>query len=143
MTMIRRSHEGSEKMNLSEVLGLMVKLINSFHGSFFNERDEFIADKKSNQYFNFGNCESELDVKCKVLEWLSRSACKGQPYSQEWRNKKYNEKMRNGINLFLNTNFTESEMMEIYTYLGNAINHAKTIRFIENGYDFNVLKDKA
>ncbi len=32
-------------------------------------------------------------------------------------------------------------MKIIYTYLGNACNHAKTIRFIESGYDLEVLKN--
>lgn len=48
--------------------------------------------------------------------------------------------MRNGINSFLDTDFSEDEMMEIYTYLGNACNHRKTIKFIKSGYDFKVLK---
>ena len=115
-------------------------LLNSFPNSFINHNNEFIAEKKSNQYFLLENCNTPMDIECKVLEWLSRSACKGQPYSQERRNKRYREFMLNGINSFLETSFSEDEMMEIYTYLGNACNHSKTIKFIESGYDFKVLK---
>lgn len=114
-------------------------LLKAFPNSFINVRNEFIAELRSNQYFLLGNCETPRDIECKVLEWLSRSACKGQPYSQEWRNRRYREFMRNGINNFLDTGFSEDEMMEIYTYLGNACNHSKTIKFIESGYDFSVL----
>lgn len=115
-------------------------LLLSFPGSFINERNEFIAHLKSNQYFLLENCEYPEDIDCKVLEWLSRAACKGQPYSQEWRNLKYRKFMLDGINDYMDTHFTEDEMMEIYTYLGNACNHEKTVRFIESGYDMEVLK---
>lgn len=115
-------------------------LLDSFPGSFINERDEFIANVKSNDYFILSNCEYPEDIDCKVLEWLSRAACKGQPYKQEWRNQKHRKIMLDGINDYMDTNFTEDEMMEIYTYLGNACNHKKTLRFIENGYDMEVLR---
>lgn len=115
-------------------------LLNAFPGSFVNKRNEFIAHLKSNQYFLLEDCEYPEEIDYKVLEWLSRAACKGQPYSQEWRNRKYRKTMLDGINNYMDTNFTEDEMMEIYTYLGNACNHKKTIRFIESGYDMDVLK---
>jgi hypothetical protein len=117
-----------------------LRLLWDFQGSFFNERDEFIAHRYSNTYFIFGNCETELDVKCKVLEWLSRSAHKGIPYSQEWRNRKFRKFMLDGINMFLNTDFSFDDMEIIYTYLGNACNHKRTIQFIESGYDVQALK---
>lgn len=62
----------------------------------------FIAHRYSNIYFIFSNCESLEDVNCKVLEWLSRAADKGIPYSQDWRNKI----MLDGINMFLHTDFS-------------------------------------
>ncbi|MSS63168.1 hypothetical protein FYJ58_04650 [Lachnospiraceae bacterium WCA-693-APC-MOT-I] len=114
-------------------------LLLSFPGSFINERNEFIAHVKSNQYFLLDDCEYPEDIDCKVLEWFSRAACKGQPYSQEWRNIKCRKFMLDGINNYMDTGFTEDEMMEIYTYLGNACNHKKTVRFIESGYDFDEL----
>lgn len=115
-------------------------LLDAFPNSFINHNDEFIAERRSNQYFILANCTSPRDVECKVLEWLSRPASKGQPYSQEWRNRRFREFMRNGVNTFLDTSFSEDEMLEIYHYLGNAIDHDKTIRFIESGYDFDVLR---
>lgn len=116
-----------------------LRLLADFENSFFNERDEFIAHRYSNTYFIFSNCESEEDVNCKVLEWLSRSAHKGIPYSQEWRNKKFRKFMLDGINMFLHTDFTFDDMEIIYTYLGNACNHNKTLEFVRSGYDMSVL----
>ena len=118
---------------------LRLRLLADFQGGFFNHNDEFIAHEYSNTYFIFNNCNGELDVKCKLLEWFSRPATKGQPYQAKWRNKKYSEFMLNGINQFLHTDFTFEQMELIYQELGNCINHNKTIKFIESGYDFSVL----
>lgn len=115
-------------------------LLKSFQESFINERDEFIAHKRSNTYLCLGDCKKPIDIECKVLEWFSRPASKGMPYSQGWRNRKFRKFMLDGINDFLETDFSESDMEEIYQYLGNAINHKKTIRFIESGYDFSILR---
>ena len=118
---------------------LRLRLMADFIGGFFNYNDEFIAHKYSNTYFRFDNCENEFDVKCKLLEWFSRPATKGQPYVSEWRNKKYRQFILGGINQFLHTNFTFEQMEVIYQELGNCICHNKTIKFIESGYDFIVL----
>ena len=116
------------------------KLIHSFPGSFINQNNEFIAHRRANEYFMLAGCKNEIDVKCKVLEWFSRGAYKTEPYRTESKNKEFHEFMLNGINSFLETDFTEEQMEEIYTYLGNACNHNKTIWFIESGYDMAVLK---
>lgn len=117
-------------------------LLKSFSGSFINDRDEFMAHPRTNQYIVLNNCETPLDIECKVLEWFSRPAYKTAPYSQEWRNRKFREFMLSGLNNFLDTNFSEEEIEKIYTRLGNACNHEKTIRFIESDYDFEVLEVK-
>lgn len=114
----------------------------AFPGSFINAKSEFIAEARSNQYFMLNDCEYPEDIECKVLEWLSRGACKGAPFNQEWRNRKFRRFMLDGINNFLDTNFSKEEMGEIYTYLGNASNHRKTRKFIESGFDMKVLKDE-
>lgn len=115
-------------------------LLNAFPKSFINKNNEFIAHERTNQYIILSDCESLLDIECKVLEWFSRPAHKTAPYSQETRNAKFHDFMLNGINNFLDTNFTEKEIEFIYTELGNAINHDKTIEFIESEYDFSVLE---
>lgn len=121
--------------------GVALRLMQSFPGSFINHHGEFIAHRKANAYFNLSTCADELQVKCKVLEWLSRSACKSMPFESDNANRKLWKFMRDGINAFLHTEFSAPAMMDIYTYLGNGINRAKTIRFIESGFDMSVLTD--
>lgn len=118
------------------------RLAACFPKSHINSSGEFIAHRRANEYFILHNCETELDVKCKVLEWFSRGAYKTEPYNTKKSNDAFHEFMLNGINAFLGTEFTENDIEQIYTYLGNACNHQKTIRFIESGYDFSVLESK-
>lgn len=97
-------------------------LVEAFSNSFINERGEFIAHLRTNQYIILNNCKTPMDIECKVLEWFSRPSCKTQPYSQEWRNRKFHEFMRSGVNKFLDTSFSEEDMFNIYDVLGNCIN---------------------
>ena len=131
----------AELLEKEEMDACRLLLLQAFPESFMNDRDEFIAHRQSNQYICLGDCKTPIDVECKVLEWFSRPAHKGQPYSQEWRNKKFRKFMLDGINSFLETSFSESDMGEIYIALGNAIDHQKTVRFIESGYDFTMLAE--
>lgn len=114
---------------------MLKKLFACFPNSFVNGSGEFIAQREANQYFIFENCETELDVKCKVIEWFSRGAYKSEPFNSNYKNACLHEFMLNGINKFLETNFTHEDMEDIYTYLGNAIKHEDTIKFIKSGYD--------
>lgn len=119
---------------------IIQKLMNCFQNSVINQNGDFIANVKANQYFILHNCETELDIKCKVLEWFSRSAYKTCPFASDRKNREFHKFMLNGINKFLETEFTENDMDLIYTYLGNAIRHRLTIKFIESGYDMSILK---
>lgn len=118
---------------------LKTKLINCFPNSFINENEEFIAHQKSNAYFILKGCKTELDVKCKVLEWFSRPAYKTEPYGSKQKNDEFHRFMLSGINEFLGTDFTENDMELIYTYLGNACNHERTVKFVASGYDMGIL----
>lgn len=115
-------------------------LLESFPDSFINSRDEFIAHAYSNQYIILGNCETPEDIECKVLEWFSRPSHKTAPYSQEWRNRRFHKFMLDGMNAFLETNFTEEDASEIYDRLGNAINHELTKEFVKHGMNIEWLK---
>lgn len=118
----------------------VIKLLNAFPNSFINHCGEFIAHKKGLAYFTLTNCKTEMDVKCKVLEWLSRDAYKTEPWSSRKSNVAYHDFILSGINEFLGTDFTHDDMKLIYTKLGNRVNHELTIRFIESGYDMDVLR---
>lgn len=115
-------------------------LIAAFPGSFINENGEFIAHVQPNEYFSLKDCNYPEDIDCKILEWLSRSASKGMWYSTRWRNEKFRKFIRNGINNYLDTNFSEEQFLKIYTHLGNAVNHELTKKFIESNYDFSVFE---
>ena len=115
------------------------KLARAFHGSFINTALEFIAHKEANEYFRLEDCENEFDVKCKVLEWLSRGAYKTCPFNSNIKNERFHNFMLNGINDFLGTDFTEDDMEIIYTYLGNRCNHERTVKFVNSGYDMSIF----
>ena len=119
------------------------RLMKCFPGSFINQNGELIVHKKANEYLILHNCETELDLKCKVLEWFSRGAYKTAPFGTKRKNDEFHKFMRDGINEFLGTKFTEEDMDLIYTYLGNRCNHAKTVQFICRDYDFSVLLKEA
>lgn len=120
---------------------IATKLMNCFPNSVINHNAEFIAHIKSNTYLCLKDCENETDVKCKVLEWLSRPAFETNPYNTKRSNDKFHKFILNGVNQFLETDFSEEDMEQIYIYLGNRCNHAKTLKFIASGYDMSVLKD--
>lgn len=119
------------------------KLAAAFPRSFINSALEFIAHKTANEYFRLEDCETEFDVKCKVLEWLSRGAYKTEPFDGDNKNKQFHEFMLNGINKFLGTNFDEEDIAIIYQELGNRVRHELTVEFVNSGYDMAVLKGGA
>lgn len=119
---------------------IIVKLLRAFPHSFVNPRGEFIAHARENSYFILEGCKSDMDIKCKVLEWLSRAAYKARPYKTAACNKKFNYFMRDGINKFLVTDFSHDDMAVIYQYLGNCVRHDLTIAFVESGYDMTILE---
>lgn len=120
---------------------VLAKLHLAFPGSMINRNGEFIANVPANAYFLLRDCENETDVKCKVLEWLSRAAYKSEPFQSDVKNMRLHDTMLEGINVFLGTNFSFEDMETIYTYLGNCCNHPRTLRFIESGYDVSMLEE--
>lgn len=103
---------------------------------------EFVAHHRGNVYFVIGNCSNKMEIDCKVIEWFSRAAYKTEPYKTDYKNKEFHQYFLDGINQYFGTNFTQDDIEEIYTYLGNACNHSKTIDFISSGFDMSLLKEK-
>lgn len=136
--MVGAIRENGKTMDKYEVAK---KLMRCFPQSFINYRGEFIAHQKSNTYFIFDYCEDEQEVNCKVLEWLSRAAHKTAPFRTAKLNNELHQFVLDGINSFLGTDFTFYDMDLIYTYLGNAVNRNLTIKFVESGYDMEVLRE--
>ena len=128
---------------MSDIQEARQALLEAFPDSFINSNDEFIAHLRSNQYIILADCKTPEDIEYKVLEWFSRPAHKTAPYSQEWRNRKFHEFMLNGINDFLDTNFSEDDISLIYDELGNSINHNLTVKFVEHGMSIEWLNKEA
>lgn len=119
-----------------------LKLMNCFAGSFVNDCGEFIADRKSNTYFTLANCKDEIEVKCKVIEYLSRAAHKSEPFRRACDNRDFHVFISNGANSYLGTQFSNQDWEKIYIKLGNGINRALCKKFIESGYDLKILEVK-
>ncbi|QWU14300.1 hypothetical protein SAMN04487895_101601 [Paenibacillus sophorae] len=122
-------------MNLIEIQKFMKIVQNHSPNVFINSNFELIVEPKNNIYFLLEDVETDIDIKRKVLAWLSRPACKG--VSEYWQ-----KRIRAIINEYLGTDFTLEDMHEIYTYLGNDCNRKKTLKFIESGYDLALLKNR-
>lgn len=120
---------------------IVKRFLKAFPGSFINDNLEFIAEKRMNQYICLEKCKNEFEIKCKVLESFSRAACKTEYYQSQRKNDELHDFMLNGINEFLDTDFTKYNMCKIYEYLGNGINHELTKRFVSSGYDMNLLEE--
>lgn len=118
------------------------KLNRAFPGSFINTSLEFIAHREANEYFRLEDCTNEFDVKCKVLEWLSRGAYKTCPFHSNTKNEKFHNFMLNGINDFLGSDFTEDDIAVVYQRLGNRVNHTLTEMFVGSGYDMALLNEE-
>ena len=116
------------------------KVMICFQGSFINHNNELIINKKINSYFLLEDCKTELDLKRKVLEWLSRNASKSIYSHLDRLNKLMQKWHRDGINAYLGTSFTAEDMEQIYCRLGNAVNSELCVKFIESGYDMALLE---
>jgi hypothetical protein len=119
-------------MNIFEDRTIRNRLRSAFPRYFVNSQFEIIIYPACNSYFSLDGVETEAELKAKIIERLSREAIKGGSKQSQ----KYH---LDGINSFLGTSFVPNEMEEIYTYLGNQVNHDKTLRFINSGYDMTIL----
>lgn len=141
-----RNFEKAASKNPKDNFRLIIaELLDAFPGSkILSDRGpiEFLANERTNSYFILGNCNSREDVDCKVLEYLSRDACKSEPFKADWRNERFHEFMLNGICDYFEQFFSKEEMELIYTHLGNGCNHELTKQFIRGGFDMRLLKMK-
>lgn len=119
-------------MNIIENDAVRNRLLRAFSKGFVNENLEFIVHPGRNSYIALRGVENEEQLNAKILEWLSREAIKGGTR----QSMAYH---LNGINTFLETDFTREQMEVIYTRLGNACNHKKTLRFLRAGFDMDLL----
>lgn len=125
---------GVEKFNIFDTMWSR-KIQAAFPQSFVNMQNELVFSLRTDSGFSLKDVTNETQLKAKILEWLTRTAIKA--VSPKERKLHFE-----GINKLLGTNFTLEEMTDIYTYLGNGINHDLCVKFVESGYDMTMIQKK-
>lgn len=122
-------------MNEQFVLELN-KLLNCFPESYINRNLEVILIPKTNTYFSLVGCGTKRDIIAKVLMWCTRDIAKARPYHQQKRNIDFYVDNCTRLKKYLGSNINVDV---VYHCLGNEINKELTHRFIESGFDMNLL----
>ena len=121
---------------MDEVLNL---LQTSFPYGFISSSSEVILEKTGNVYFSVHSGMTREEIIFKILEWCSRHCAKGEPYKNSKRNSEWRDSLCLRFNRYLGTNFNQNDFYWIYDRLGNAVNHDLTIKFVESGFNMDVL----
>ena len=122
-------------MNEQFVLKLN-KLLKYFPDSYINHNLEVILIPKTNTYFSLVGCSTKRDIIAKVLMWCTRDIAKARPYQQQKRNIDFYVDNRNRLEKYLGA---DVNVDVIYHCLGNGINKELTHRFIDSGFDMDLL----
>lgn len=121
----------------------LIKIMSAFPHSFIkyyvNGGFEITLDQQNVLWFSLGEIESDIELKRRFISAVSR-CYKTEPYRTSKRNIEWQQKHIFAFNEALGTKFNDDEIAYIYTYLGNGCNKPIAIKFIESGYDLNVLK---
>lgn len=118
------------------------EVMKQFPGAFINGDNELILIPKTNLYVCLHDVNTPTDLKFKLLEYCSRDCTSAMRYSQEWRNRRYQDDVLARVNKCLGTNFTREEMELVYDVLGNGCNHKLAKRFVSSGYDMKLLEER-
>lgn len=120
----------------TELMNELKELLGLFPRSFINANLEVILIPKTNTYFSLEGVESRRDIIAKLLMWCSWTISKN-------RSNAFRAMGRISLNCYLGTRFSDEDMALIYQRLGNGINQELTYRFIDSGFDMEVLDDEA
>lgn len=116
-----------------EIFREIIKVKNYFEKAYIYNKKELILDPKRNIYFRLDNIKTELEFKCKVLEFCIRPAHKGLDLTGQ----KY---IRRRLFKYFGVNWSQHEMSLIYTYIGNTTRRELTKKFINSGFDLSILE---
>ena len=111
------------------------KLLKCFPSSYMNHLGECILSEDGNVYLSLKDCETETDIKCKLLESCSRSAGKGQPYRLEKKNINYYSCIKE-----LNIDKYKLQFLNTKEY-DNENDNSSVIYFNYEGYKFLFMGD--
>ena len=120
----------------NEVFEELKKLMSYFPDSFINRQLELILIPKTNTCFSLRDCLTKNDVISKVLMWCTRDISKARPYQQRKRNIDFYVDNRDRLRKYLGADI---DVDVVYHCLGMEINKELTHRFIESGFDMNLL----
>lgn len=104
------------------------ELLSYFPDAFINKEKELILIPKINLFFQLNDVQNRRDLIYKLLSWCSH----------DFSNSK---KTLSQLNKFLKTNFEAHEMEYIYKKIGNGANKDLAYKFIDSGFDMEVLND--
>lgn len=122
----------------NEVFEELKKLMSYFPDSFINRQLELILIPKTNTYFSLRDCLTKNDVISNVLMYCTRDITKAMPYQQRKRNIDFYVDNRDRLRKYLGSDIN---VHVVYNHLGigNGINKELTHRFIESGFDMDLL----
>lgn len=124
-----------------EVLNELKKLLGLFPRSYINQDLEVILIPKTNTYFNLEGVGSRRDIIAKLLMWCTRTISKEKPYKQELRNFQYRYDNAARLGQYVGKIITTEMVDLIYQKLGNGINPELAYKFIDSGFDMEVLNE--
>ena len=120
----------------NEVFEELEKLMSYFPDSFVNRQLELILIPKTNTYFSLRDCLTKNDVISNVLMYCIRDISKAMPYQQQKRNIDFYVVNRTRLEKYLGLSINVNV---VYHCLGNGIYKELTYRFIESGFDMDLL----
>lgn len=124
-----------------QMLPIVAKAMRLLPGSFINHNNELIMIPKFNVYTCLGDVETENDFKVKMCECFSRDCSYSLTYKMPKLHKEYYANNLAIFNKICGSSLTLEDIGEVYTRLGNCINRPLARKFVESGFDMNVLKE--
>lgn len=123
----------------SELIEELRELMAIFPRSYINQNFELILIPKTNTYFGLEGVSSRRDIIAKLFMYCSRDISNSIPYKSATRNNLFQEVVRKNLNYYIGTIFSQSDIDLIYQKLGNGIRPELTYKFIDSGFDLEVL----
>lgn len=114
-------------------------LMRCFPDSYVDCDGFFYADKDGVSPFCLKRCGTKEDIMVMVLDNLSYSACLSRPYIERERNVAVHEKILRGINAYLDSSFSEGDILNVCKFTMHA-SDIELREFIRNGYDLNAIE---
>lgn len=87
-------------------------------------------------YFSLVGCRTKRDIIAKVLMWCTRDMAKARPYQQQKRNIAFYVDNLMRLEKYLGA---DVNVDVVYHCLGNEINKELTHKFIDSGFDMEIL----